>query len=453
MSARLAQVRLGGLVVAIAAVGGLGLLAFLLVRTDGGHDETGGPTEAQTCPSQPAPQFDERGDLTFEQVASRAKESATCPGYVLHLHSAGESDAGPYSGRNETDIWIDLANRRGRMESTGAFTSEDVVQYYEDEGLPVPEMRHAAVYLGDMAYTRQYSGDEQSQFDRAEGDSCHGEDGSVLGLIIGCAWMEEGPLEELTFGIEQETAYRGHAALALVRSGTSRGSDETYDTATRLYVDRATFLPLGATNEGTLDIGEIYPVSSDIPLEHAFVNADTLPADLFDPASLGYVTDNFEQEIRDAGLDVPVYWLGEEFSGEDGTSTLVLDSIYLFGSAEPAAEDGILPQPLLRFNYRVANEEAEAFAVTLRLYPKAIWEAHDPDARGEREIELPEGRAVIYDYGSESGLTYRASAFIRETVTYVAAPGRWNDLRTPIPNPYDSLAAIEDITRSLKRFE
>lgn len=435
------------------ALGGLGLLAFLLVRTDGGHDETGGATEAATCPSQPAPRFDEQGDLTFEQVAERAEQAATCPGYVLHLRSAGESDAGPYSGRNETDVWIDLTNRRGRVETTGIFTSEDVLQYYEEEGLPVPEMRHAAVYLGDVAYTRQYSGDEQSQFDRAEGDSCHGEDGSVLGLIIGCAWMEEGPLEELTFDIEQETTYRGTPALALVRSGTSRGSDETYDTTTRLYVDRATFLPLGTTNEGTLDIGEIYPVSADTPLEHTFDNADTLPADLFDPASLGYVTEDFEQEVRDADLDLPVYWLGENFSGDGGTPRLVLDSIYFFGSAEPAAEDGILPQPLLRFNYRAVNEEEDAFALTVRLYPRAIWDAHDPDARGEREIRLPEGRAVIYDYGSESGLTYRASAFIRDTVAYIAAPRNSNDQRTPIANPYDSQAAIERIVRSLTRLE
>jgi hypothetical protein len=389
---------------------------FLLFRSllAGLEDEdVPGPNETATCPTRDPPTFEEDDDLTFEEVADRFEEAATCPGYVLHSRAVGDSEAGPYSTHAENDVWIDLNNKRGRADRTSKFTSEEVLQEAEAEGQPAPELRGASVMLGDDWYSRQYHGDAQNQFDAEDAsDSCHGEGRALLELVFYCELIEEGPTEEVTFSVEQQTMYRGRDAIVFVESGISRGSDETYDTTTRLYVDRETFLPLGMTSEGTLN--DVVPVSSDIPYENTFVRADTLAPDFFDPASFGYIIDDFAQEIRDRHLGLPVYWLGEEFAGEGDLPTLTLDSAYVFGM--PTPPDAEEPYPVLQLNYRAEDDPDAKAIVELKLYTEADWSAYreNVDEESGTRVDLPYGHAFLVRSGdreAESGIHFYASVY------------------------------------------
>lgn len=448
LPAKLSRVTLALVLTLLAiALGGAGLIAFLLLRGDESGQTGNSPAEAAVCPSRDPPQFDGDDDLTLEEVANRFEETATCPGYVLQLRTAGESEAGPYTSHSEISVWIDLRDKRGRVEQTFVFTSEEARQAAREAGEPLTERRGASVHIDGWEYWRQYYGDEQNHFGKEQkSDSCHGADRGLLELALGCELVEQGPTEELTFDIEQQTTYRGKEALAFVKSGVSRGSDETYDTTTRLFVDRRTFLPLGTTGEGTLDIGEVFPVSSDIPYEHSFVRADTLPADHFDPASLGYVIDGFEPAIRGSQGDLPVYWLGTERGGQGGLPSLVLDSVYVFGMATPP--DVERPYPALQLNYRLANEPDAEPSVEVRIYKEADWLAYEENGAGTAAVIDFHGREARLGFWAEA-----ASLYIDGTVVNIRAPQQYGDGQTPTVSPYDSRVALDDLARSLTLFE
>jgi hypothetical protein len=350
-------------------------------------------------------------------------------------------------------MWVDLPGSRGRSDRESTFTSEEARQAAEEAGEPLPEMRGASIILGDRWYSRQYYGDAQNHFDGGRSDSCHGPRRAVLEIVLYCEFFEEGPTEDVAFSIEQRATYRGRDAVAFVESGISRGSDETYHTTTRLYVDRETFLPLGTTVEGTLN--DVIPVSSDIPYENTFVRADTLPPDFFDPASFGYVIDNFAQQIRDEHLGLPVYWLGETFEGEDDLPTLALDSLYVFGM--PTPPDAEEPYPVLQLNYRAADDPHAKAIVELKLYTEADWSAYRENVGEERgtRVDLPYGHAFLVRSGdreAESGFHFYASVYPEAGVIWVDPRTRLVD-EDLVESPYNTEEAVERVVRSLERLE
>ena len=430
----------------------LGLFLFLLIRSRDSGPEPSDPTVAY-CPSRPEPGNAERDDLTVDQVVNRYQEAINCPGYVTLFRSVGDSDAGPYSTHSETMIWLDARGNRSRVERTTTFTDAGVKETAQAAGEDIPELKGAEIFVGGRVYSREYDRDEQMQFNEAEASADLSERGILVEFGADCGTPEPGAPDQRSCSIEQRVTYRGRPAIALVRSGKSRGSDETSNTTTRLFVDRETFLPLGQTSEGTLDIGDIYPVSSDIPYDQQFIPVESLPDDLFDPASIGFILDDFEQRIPDAAGPTSVYWLGTNVEGGEGLPPLRLDGVYAFGEAKPALDDGTLPQPVVRLNYRTPDDDATLPAVILRLYPKSIWDTYlaEHQERGT-ELVLDEGRAVIIRSGSASspsGQVYYANVYIGDTVVRVAVPLNFDDAGNASDSPYNSEAAIEYIVRSL----
>lgn len=435
----------GALSVALfaAALTGLGVLIAALLRNPGGAP---GPVEADVCPSRLAPEF--AGEVrTYDEVARRAAEAASCPGYVLVITAAGDFNVGPYSMPRRTNIWVDLEHRRARVTWTQTITAPEVVEEYAARGEAPPEMKTDTIYIENASYYRQYWGEDQDQFSFSTEVPCFEAGGVPVEQVIPCD--EPGPTEDVTFTVERDASYRGRAAIALVKSGTARGSDETYDTITRLYIDPATFLPIGQTITGTLN--DINPVEFDFPYQYRFVAVESLPENLFDPASLGYLTDDFVEKIEAAGLEVPVYWLGEGLPGSEGLPPLVLDSVFVYGDVDD--ENLEIPVPLLRFNYRTPEEEEGVASVRLRVYTPDDWRRYRDQSwlAGDREIALPFGRAVIHQLGGGFD-NFMAHVDAGGTVTLIEAPLRFkNGSQTPMYSAYDTEAAIERLVRSLER--
>jgi hypothetical protein len=303
-----------------------------------------------------------------------------------------------------------------------------------ESGEIVPEYQFVALTVGDALYTRQ----ETVPTD-PDSDPVRVEKRRAL-----CADLAAAPsnvcnnaLAELDVYVEWDQSYRGHAALAVTQSGTSRGSDETYETTTRSYFDPETYLPLGTTQEGTLDVGTIHPVSSDIPVEYNFVRLDTLPHDFFDPVALGYVEEDPMDDLD--ALEGPVYWLGREFEGGDGFPALVLDDVH---------GDEMV--------YRPASGDPPFLAVRINLQGSS---PSGPCVE-TREIVLDDRRATIYASHHDVSLgrdgrclpadKYSAVVRFDDAFVEVDAPTT-NTGSGGVRSAYDSEEGIDLLIRSLKR--
>jgi hypothetical protein len=77
------------------------------------------------------------------------------------------------------------------------------------------------------------------------------------------------------------------------------------------------YLPQAKILESTLDTGEVRRAST--LYEHEFVASSELAADFLDPRSIGYgAPASAGGALDEAGRDVPVYWVGEEFTTSYG---------------------------------------------------------------------------------------------------------------------------------------
>jgi hypothetical protein len=270
-----------------------------------------------------------------------------------------------------------------------------------------------------------------------------------LGLLINCLYFQN----SFDKTIDQDASYEGTDAISLETHGSISGSDETSDITYRTFFDAA-YLPLGAIIESanvTSGDERENPMTFSIPYETEFVAIDSLASDFFDPASIDYVeeprTDPFA--ARDYGVDV--YWLGMDFPGGEGFPALAYD-----GALVPPP--GFEPYDVL-IDYRPADDEFAPPVVSLELFTKAKWDTfvNQPGGSGWRdgtcvqwrELGLPGGRALIYDFSSSlipgdcsERDRHRADAFLGDTVIAIDTPTRTSS--------YNSDAGMEFIVRSLE---
>ena len=431
----------GGLIA--AALAGIGLVLFLLLR-DGDSTEL---LSAAPCPSATTPvATDEAGELTLEQLTDRVAEAFTCPGYALHLRSAGQFEAGPYRFYAEGDVWIDAERNQARAESLSIPNSQELRQAADEEGRELGELRSVTILRSDGLYLAELAPENQAAR-RIRPPGCHGPDHAVLVFVLPC---EDLP-EEMEITIEQDVTYRGRNAIAYISTGISSGSDETYDTTGRLFLDPSTLLPLGLTVDGTVDSGDVYPVYSDIAYQAQFVRLDSLPPDLFDPASIGYVAVDPEELLDRQEFAAPVYWLGRDFGGGDGLPALAFEAV---------ASEG-LPRPEIL--YRRADDEFESRTVVLVLYSRKQWEALPPRLRGRcvqsRDLALADRQATIYsdnddelaDPPSEAcppPNRVTAIVLMSDAVIEIRAPDVYSGSEYT-ESPYNSETAMELLIRSL----
>ena len=274
---------------------------------------SGGP-----CPSKTPPSVQSDADMSVEQLTDLVAEAITCPGYAFHVGSSGDFDAGPYSFHMDFESWTAVAPNMARRETTITPPDEEVAE--ADAGGEGPADRSTTIVRSGGSYSSQEPDEPASKGQVA---NCHNEGQEALIFVVPC---NNGPLQEIDVSIEMNATYDGKDAIAHVATGESRGHDETYNLTTRTYYDAESLLPLGQTSEGTLDIGEVHPVDFELRYVTEFVPLDSLPADFFDPASIGYVETDLEEPLDDAEIDI--YWIGREFEGRDEYPALALDFVF-----------------------------------------------------------------------------------------------------------------------------
>ncbi|MCH8008422.1 MAG: hypothetical protein IIC91_06110 [Chloroflexi bacterium] len=270
----------------------------------------------------------------------------------------------------------------------------------------------------------------------------------------------DGPLQYFEVSIDPNASYNGQSAIAYVADGESSGSDETYFTTTRTFFNAVTFLPMGQVIEGTLDIGETYPIQADFVYEHEFVPLDSLADDFFDPASIGYVEPDpgdVEKPLNDA--EIAVYWLGREFEGNGEYPALTLDSVFARLRSQ-SGEGGFV----VELRYRPADDEFGYNWVSIRLYTPEAFEVRQENTRRNPceetvELDLPGPRTTLrkhyHDLAQNPGEPCRppdrisAAVYFDDVVVAIDAPATVSGRET-FRSPYDSEAAMELLIRSLE---
>jgi hypothetical protein len=383
-------------------------------------------------------------DLSVEEVYARFAEAITRPGHVYHAEVEISQDAGPFSYDSTVEFWVDAERDLARQESQVTFGEGDT-------------RRSHVIIAGGARYTSAQEGQPASKH---EASTCHGANASIAS-VIGCP----GPTEESTKTVETGR-YEDKAAIVVVTTGTSYGSDETFTFTHRLYLDSETLLPIAYQSEGTADYGEVYPTHSLSHFRNDFLPVNTLPQDFFDPASTGYVERDPEEPLRTQEPGITVYWLGRHYAGSDGLPPLSLAIAYV--------PEGRLPAPYYRavLDYRVTDEEFGPPALELQEWDAAEWDAFLAQSGGGnwwnrpcvdgKETILPNGRATIFmSFNDLSGAAlngevvcpdrphdrFTAHAYIGSTVVAVKP---LTSSSGEDRNPYDSLPGIEAVVRALQ---
>ena len=417
---------------AAAAVAAVVLLAVIAPR--------GWPSAKEGCSADSA-LAPTGSPSTLEEVYRRAGVSLRQQGCVYHETVEVDADMGfiTYSGTTErwTDAYQGLAREEADLGQRGKMTS---------------------VLTAEAKYVRNPSGRVVATPGKTW--RCYGA-GVAASAVLGCP----GPTERSTTEVQQGE-YAGRPAIVLVTTGTSSGSDETFTFTKRLYLDPDTYLPRAMESEGQVDFGQVKPTHERRVYRHELIRAESLPADLFDPASIGYAPPDPQGPLNQPMPDMKVYWLGREFPGAAGLPPLVL-----------AKTDQPSGGPGYRFllHYARADDPFGPPVVTLQLWPRGAWGGSIERSKGmnmwedpcweQREIALAEGQAKLFagftsdvvrlpaneqrDCPTRPHDSFIAHAYLGQTVVFATAPGS-SGAQGMAKSPYDTGEGLEAVVRALR---
>jgi DNA-binding CsgD family transcriptional regulator len=285
MLARITGSAVGKVAAAAVLAAGVAVLAALLL----GVIAMGGPAK------QGPGDVETPSELSVEDVYQRADETLAQSGRIYHakIETSGVSLA-PYEASVEQ--WVDPTLQVAREETASEYKAPGAPRYYEA----------AVIHRPDASFVKD---NERASERRPR--LCYGA-GLAASLVLRC------PTDNATTTVANGS-YAGQDAILLITKGETAGTDSTPFTS-RIYLDAKTFLPLAAIVEG--DQNQLLASKSMYKTDWA--QRDTLPADFFEPAAIGYVPPDAQAAIRNAS-DLQIYWLGPEFSAPN-VERLVLRS-------------------------------------------------------------------------------------------------------------------------------
>lgn len=408
------------------------------------------------CPSkEPSPASADTSTLTLEDVYERMAEVMTCPGYALYVVTTHEwkivyPGEGEFSATIAGNAWIDLPADRAREEMHTEYTTlggnGDDPQERERESV--------RIVLGDAAYTRETADEPTRGHDAL---TCHECNSAAISLLLNCLGYREDSLTRFEPGSE----YQDRRMPALLTEGESSGSDETTVFTQTLYLDADTLLPVDGTTEET--VNDWPPGRGEVRYEYEFVPLESLPEDFFDPAAIGYVEPDPEEELRGVDVGITIYWLGVQFPGAEGLPPLTLERAYPHGQS-PAP-----PGYRATLDYRPASDRFGPPVLFMQEFPRAEWDAFLAQSRGGNfwdafctqkiQIDMGDRRGVIFGGYEHIRPTaegcpeqppdkWGAYVYIGDTVVLIDTSGHVEG-KDYIPSPYSSARGIEAIVTAL----
>ncbi len=394
-------------------------------------------TDACTADSQPAGR---EVPASFADLVDRMAAALTCAGPLAHIAVTVESERAGEIESAQGDYWIDMSRAVAREEPI------------DERGSIEPE---AKIIRDDGVYYTRDNGDPE----REPPPDCLGKHLVVISALIDvdCLIFGSG-----AFHVELEggASFNGRTAISAMAAGYFPGGpdeEDVVDLVYTLYIDAATYLPLGTVLEYHYVYSPQVRERTETTFDVTFVPASTVAADFFEPSSVGYLEPDPLAELD--GLDGKIYWLGEEFDGTGDLPALVLDGTWSPAGLAPELQED---NTYIGIVYYRDAEDPFGIDVALHEYyndPASVAYFREPTLiSGEclaerREVEISEGEAFVYGIAhrrdsSECGEAthYVARAFFEEShVTIIV------DENTD--HPFDSAEAMEHLLRGLRRRE
>ena len=234
--------------------------------------------------------------LSAKEVYTRLEQAMTRPGQVFHTTVRISQEAGLLSYQGRFELWA--VPQQGLVRQISELTFEGG-----------ETSRFETVLADGMVYGPPTQGIAMPKY---RAPQCP-EASVLVSVVIFCPRFDQ--FEEISVETVQ---YEGAAAVLLTNKVAWHGSDETFDGIRRLYLDAETFLPIALHFDGTMDYGEVSAVRGGGRYENDFLPLDSLPADFFDPASIGYVEPDAEAPFKKSGYGLTARWHGMTFGGVVG---------------------------------------------------------------------------------------------------------------------------------------
>jgi hypothetical protein len=325
-------------------------------------------------------------------------------GSVLHVtitvdsYQASGIDAALDFDELRDEMWLDGKEKRARIEK----------RWPASEGA----MEQREIVVGDGLYRAVT--DERPT--RLRALTCRGSTSPILAPLMGCTNY----LEESTTTVEAGE-YDGAHVLVLATHGDLPSHDWTATFSHRLYLEPETFLPLGDEIDQSIPAdGEEMRVMIERKYDVEEVPRESLPANYFEPSSIGYAESDPAANLESQVVGMRVYWLGKDYVAPLGLPDLTLHSASSRTSAGSPGYRATLA-------YRRADDEFGAPLISLQEYPLDAWDALQPDTGGHiwntlgvsrEDVILPSGRAVIFRVPSTYE-RYLAHVYLGSTVILV----------------------------------
>ena len=365
--------------------------------------------------------------LSVVEVYRHAQKSLTRPGFLYRLVMRGQTVEGPIRISVVRRLWA--APQRGFVRDHGSytytFTDPKTHRTQAQNG------RSTTITTGQGAFTRS---SPPSQIFATDPLVCHGKGLLAADVVLGCP----GPTTRSSTAV-QTGQYAGRPTVVLVTTGTTEGEDQNTTTTTRLYLDSVTYLPIAGVTTGTMDAGKKYPLHGTAHYSGAFVPVSAVPANWFDPASIGYqppaVTIGRKLNRLPAGFTA--YWLGVRFAGGSGLPPLVISRM------EPAGGPGYL----FILMYATEDHPYTGYAIALQEFPAGNTGPRSSGACAGHVMErftLQGGTATIY---TVHGL--HACAFFKDAIVMVTTP-MIIGINGNRQSPYMSRTGLETVLRALQ---
>ncbi len=340
-------------------------------------------------------------------------ENASFTSSVMTPPSGGASASSTY------DLWIDARNGVARLESRTPSEHGDAVE--------------RLIVRKDGTY--RVSADGRSG---GSGDSltCRGTSSALITRLMLCS----NALEQSRTSIEPGT-FEGQPTVVLHTTGILRGEDERQPFENRLYVDIASYLPLGAVTSTEEGPGIPFATRGSRRYRVEFVSRASLAGDFFEPTAIAYATPNPAANMRSDVEGMRVYWIGSEFAGPPGAPPLSL-----LGGGVTHAVPAYFESFRVSYELKGTNKRGHTptTAITLRQYPADTWQTPNPyghgvfpDQQGKSEdVPIPGGRAALFRvHGSND--RYTAQAYFDTTVVLVT-----DERASPLWGSHDAMIEI-----------
>jgi DNA-binding CsgD family transcriptional regulator len=362
--------KIAGAATVAAAVAGLALLAWGVVRSEG---EAEMPLHLQ--------------GLTIDEIYNGALASASRPSSILHttITYPETTLASGEKLRPKSELWIDGEADAARRHFIGISEGEST----ESDELVVSKYIY---HISPPINPGQQISANRDNFEHR----CPGSDSAVIALLFQCpGGTLEG--ESRSPPTIEGGKFEGERAVALVTTGAFGSGVGRIEFTNTHYLDPTTLLPIANVAEGYAPYGSRPP--SVARYTHEFLDRSEVAADFFDPHSIGYGVSNAEELLDVLSAKTPIYWFGEEHEFESkvctvphaGSCTLVLTHV------ESNPPDGSVG--------RLVYGE-DTCCVSIGLWRAGFLDElpNTPEGRAledtrcasRSEVQLGNGRAVIY---------------------------------------------------------